>query len=107
MAQSIGVDRQGILQAIFSTIDDINEILPDDRQLEKSVETRLFGMRGGLESLEFVNFIVLLEQRIAEEREVAVTLADEKAISRETSPFSTVEKLADYIIELLQASGND
>ncbi|CAN5712400.1 hypothetical protein BH20ACI3_BH20ACI3_04940 [soil metagenome] len=106
MSQTIGVARQGALQLIFATIDEINETLPDERKLEKSLETRLFGRQGGLESIEFVNFIVLLEQRIADELDLAVTLADEKAISRETSPFSTVERLADYVMELLKDSGN-
>jgi|SRR5437899_12992024 len=106
MSSKIGVDRQGILQAIFATIDEINETLPDNRKLEKSAETRLFGRQGGLESLEFVNFIVLLEQRIGDEFGLAVTLADEKAISRESSPFSTVERLSDYVTELLKDSGN-
>ncbi|MDQ3666111.1 MAG: hypothetical protein M3410_05830 [Acidobacteriota bacterium] len=104
MSQKIGVNRQHALRVIFATIDEINETLPADRQLEKSLETHLFGRQGALESIEFVNFIVLLEERIADEMDRAVTLADEKAISRETSPFSTVERLADYVTELLRDS---
>lgn len=95
------VNRESALQVIIATIDEINETLSDDRKLPKSLETRLFGTQGGLKSLEFVNFIVLLEQRIADEFGRAVTLADERAISREASPFSTVEKLADYVVEIV------
>lgn len=106
MAVSMPVDRESVLRAVFATVDEVNQTLPDDRKLEKSVETRLFGQRGELDSLELVNFIVMLEQRLADEFGLVVTLADEKAISRTTSPFSTVERLADYVIELLRG-GDD
>lgn len=101
MSSKIGVDRQRVLQAIFATIDEINETLSDDRKLEKSAETRLFGDQRQLDSLGLVSLIVSLEQHLADEFGLAVTLADEKAISRETSPFSTVERLTDYVTELL------
>jgi D-alanine--poly(phosphoribitol) ligase subunit 2 len=54
-----------------------------------------------------VNFIVSLEQGIADEFGLAVTLADEKAFSRETSPFRTVGSLADYVMEHLKSAGNE
>src|SRR5438132_6293565 len=98
MSSKIGVDRQGILQAIFASIDEINETLPDNRKLEKSAETRLFGRQGGLESLEFVNFIVLLEQRIGDEFGLAVTLADEKAIDRKSTRLNSSHTVISYAV---------
>jgi acyl carrier protein len=102
MADALQVNKQSILQLIFRTIDEINETLPDDRHLEKSSETQLLGRQGKLDSLGLVSFIILLEQHITEELNTAITLADEKAISRTKSPFRTVESLADYVLELLQ-----
>ncbi len=102
----ICVDRQGVLQAIFATIDEINETLPDNRKLEKSTETQLFGDQGKLDSLGLVSLIVSLEQHVADEFGLAVTLADEKAVSRKSSPFRTVETLTDYVIEKLTNSDN-
>jgi acyl carrier protein len=96
------VERQVVLKTIFATIDEINEIQPEDQKLDKLPETHLFGQKGKLDSLGLVNFIVSLEQRIAEEFGVALTLADEKALSREKSPFLTVESLTDYIIEQIE-----
>lgn len=107
MPDPIIVNRQRILQVVYATIDEINEILPDDRKLKKSTDTHLFGKKGELVSLEFVNFIVLLEQRVADEFGFAVTLADERAMSQERSPFSTVERLGEYLGELLKGSSND
>ena len=107
MPESTTVNRDGVLKVMFAVIDEINETLRPDRQLQKSVETHLFGKQGKLDSLGLVNFIVSLEQGVADEFGLAVTLADEKAFSRETSPFRTVDSLADYVIERLKSSSND
>ena len=106
MSEVMTVNRESVLRSIFETIDEINETLPDEQRLEKSVDTRLFGRQGRLDSLGLVNFIVLLEQRIADDFDMAVTLADEKAISRARSPFRSVENLADYVIEQLKGTGH-
>lgn len=107
MTDSTTVNREGVLQVMFAVIDEINETLPPDRQLKKSVETHLFDKQGKLDSIELVNFIVSLEQGIADEFGQAITLADEKAFSRETSPFRSVDSLADYLMERLKSAGND
>ncbi len=106
MADSAAINKQAVLEIIFATIDEMNETTSADDKLEKSPETHLFGRQGRLDSLGLVNFVVSLEQNIAEEFGVAVTLADEKALSRETSPFLTVDTLSDYIVEQLRQSGN-
>lgn len=99
--------RQRVLEILFAAIDEINEILPDEGRLEKSDQTHLFDKQGKLDSMGLVNFIVLVEQGVAEEFDLAITLADEKAFSRETSPFRTVASLTDYVIEQLNGSEND
>ena len=106
MEDASPVNRQDILRLIYLTIDEINETLPDDRQLERSLETHLIGRAGTLDSLGLVNFIILLEQRLADEFRVAVTLANEKAVSRANSPFRTVDNLANYVLEVLEAQNN-
>ena len=107
MPESTTVNRDEVLKVMFSVIDEINETLPPDQQLEKSVETDLFGKQGKLDSIGLVNLIVSLEQGIADEFGLAVTLADEKAFSQKTSPFRTVDSLADYVMERLKSTGND
>jgi len=102
----MSVDRQGVFQAILATIDELNETMPDNCKLDKSAETRLFGDQGKLDSLGLVNLIVSLEQHVADQFGLAVTLADEKALSRKSSPFRTVETLTDYVIEKLTDSDN-
>lgn len=93
--------REQVLQVIYGAVDDANETLPPGRRLEKSPETILYGVGGKLDSLGLVNLIVATEQQIEETFGVAVTLASERAISQQHSPFRTIGSLADYAITLL------
>jgi acyl carrier protein len=94
--------KEDVSRVMLATIDEMNETQPEGQKLDKLPETNLFGAKGRLDSLGLVNFIVLLEHRIAEEFGVAITLADEKALSREKSPFLTVNSLTEYIVEQLE-----
>ena len=96
-----------ILQLIYEAIDVLNEQLPDEEQLEKSSDTKLFGSGSKLDSLGLINLVVAVEQNIEDEFDVTITLADERAMSQETSPFRTVGTLADYIEMLLEEKLDD
>lgn len=74
---------------------------------EINLHTSLFGTDGILDSMGLVNLVVALEERIQDEYDVAITLADERAMSRSKSPFRTVTTLAEYIEELLREEGVD
>ena len=58
---------------------------------------------GGYESNgnSLVNLVVDLEELIEDDYGKTITLADEKAMSRRTSPFSRVQNLIDYVQEQL------
>lgn len=75
-----------------------------DISLAEDENLRLFGGDGILDSIELVNFIVSVEEAIEDEFNLSIVLADEKAMSRRTSPFGRVSYLVDYILELLQTS---
>jgi acyl carrier protein len=90
-----------ILNLIYVTLDEYNEQLSDELQLEKSSDTKLFGQGSSLDSLGLINLIVAVEQNIEDEFDVTITLADERAMSQEKSPFRTVGTLTDYIEILL------
>lgn len=64
--------------------------------------TRLIGRKGILTSLELVTLIVNIEQKLREEYDISLTIADERAMSQEKSPFRTVASLSDYISFLIQ-----
>ena len=67
--------------------------------------SRLFGKGGLLDSMGLVSLIVAVEQEIDDRFGVAVALADEKALSRSSSPYLTVSTLADYAAERIGAGG--
>jgi len=65
------------------------------------------GSSSKLDSLGLINIIVAVENNIENEFDTTITLADERAMSQENSPFRTVGSLADYIELLLEEKLND
>jgi D-alanine--poly(phosphoribitol) ligase subunit 2 len=96
--------RHQVRQLVCEAIEDLNAGLTDGRRIETDEAMRLFGAGGALDSLGLVSLVVALEQRIAEGCGVEVTLADEKAMSRRSSPFRTVGALTDYVLEVLRGT---
>lgn len=88
------------LKLIFETIDEMNLELDSSDQIEKNEDTVIFGIDSALDSIGLVNFITIIEQKIEEETGKFITIADERAMSMENSPFKTIGTLKEYI-ELL------
>jgi len=100
-------NRKTIENLIITSVKEINEQLPQAEQLGQSTKTVLFGKDGKLDSLGIVTLVVIIEQNIEDEFDIPITLADERAMSQENSPFRTVGSLADYIEMLLDEKLND
>ncbi len=74
-------------------------------QLEQAnEETRLFGEAAALDSIGLVTLMADLEEDVRAACGVSVHLADEKAMSRLTSPFRRVGLLADHLIDVVEKS---
>ena len=99
------IEEIKILDLIYSSIDNINELLSDDMKLSKDRKTPLYGEQGSLDSISLINLIVAVEESIEEELGESITLANEKAMSLEQSPFRNVGPLCDYIISILKENG--
>jgi hypothetical protein len=99
-------DQKNILAAIYRAVDWINEELPADHRLIKAPETRLLGPQSVLDSIHLVNLIVTTEREIEDAFGVALTLADERALSTKASPFRSIGALADYITLLMRDANN-
>jgi acyl carrier protein len=95
-------ESETILAAIYRAIDWINEELPADRKLTKAPDTQLLGPESGLDSMRLVTLIVTTEREIEQTFGVALTLADERALSMKASPFRSVASLAAYVADLLR-----
>jgi acyl carrier protein len=89
------LNLDSVVLVVFEAIDEINPTLQG--KLAKSPDTVLFGKGGSLDSIGLVILVVTLEQLLEERFGVALTLADERAVSQKSSPFRTVRTLAEYV----------
>ena len=90
-------DPENIVAAIYRAVDWINGELPPDRQLIKAPETRLLDSQSVLDSMHLVSLILTIEREVEDAFGVALTLADERALSMKESPFRSIQSLANYI----------
>ena len=94
-----------VLAAVLAAVAEYNEQLDDDRKLDLTPETPLLGRSSKLDSFGLVNLIILVEERLLDKFDQSVTLADERAMSQEHSPFRSVQSLSDYAYALLSERG--
>jgi acyl carrier protein len=94
-------DQERVQQAVYRAVDELNKQLPKGISVNKSPHAVLYGKTGKLESIDVVTLIMEVEDQIKAEFGASITIADDRAMSRENSPFLTVGTLTDYIAELL------
>ena len=89
------MNKQEALDIIYKVIDD------GEWPLEKQEDSVIFGKNATLDSLGVVSFIIDIEIALRAAG-TPLIFANDKAMSRYTSPFRNVGVLADYIVELTQ-----
>lgn len=94
--------HQQVVECVYAAIDEANRDRGDALPLEKSLETPIHGADSGLDSLGLVNFVVAVEENVERTFDVALVLGDDRALSREPSPFESLQTLADYVVMLLE-----
>ena len=97
------ITREQILKIIVHRLERLGAELNKPALVQADESMRLFGDTAHLDSIGLVTLIADLEQDIFEQFGKRVTLADEKAMSRLTSPFRRVGLLADYIVEVVNS----
>ncbi|MEL7480273.1 MAG: hypothetical protein AAGJ29_01815 [Pseudomonadota bacterium] len=100
---SDALDRAAVIEAIFAAIDELNPQLAEERRLEKTEEALVFGEDAPFDSLDLVNFVMIVEQNIADATGAEIVLASEAAMSRKRSPYRSIAALADYAVEVSQS----
>jgi acyl carrier protein len=95
------ITRPQILSLILNRLRILGEELNKPNLTKSNEQTRLFGDKADLDSMGLVTLIADLEDDLQKQLGRPVTLVDEKAMSRLTSPFRRVDYLADYLVELL------
>jgi acyl carrier protein len=101
------VNRSAIVEMVISSLEDVLAMANGDAPHvdELGEDTRLIGREGLLDSMGLVTLIVDVEQRLEEEYDVALVLADDRAMSQKNSPFRSAGALTNYICQLLEEQG--
>jgi acyl carrier protein len=92
------IDSLSLVSAVVSRIaaesgyDEIGPVGPD---------TELLSSSSGLDSLTVVQIVAELERECEEKAGKRIVLADDRAMSRRSSPFRTVRTLAELVDERL------
>lgn len=94
------MNKEKIIATIIEVLNDYFETQEIDEKATK--ETALFGKDSILDSMGLVNVIIDIESRFLDE-DIEISLTSESAMSRRNSPFRTVETLADFILEQVEA----
>jgi acyl carrier protein len=94
-------EKQEIENLLLSILSSINDLNNEDEKIEFNSDSVLFGENPQIDSLTLVSLVVDLESAISENYDVNISLTDDRAMTREISPFLTVATLRDYIEELL------
>ena len=93
--------HEKITQMLFGAIDELNQLRPAAKHLEKNLDSPLAGDGGVLDSAGLINLIVLAEQKTAEELGTPILLTDDRTMSQVKEVFGTLGTLAGYIQQLL------
>ncbi len=95
------MNQQSVLATVLEAVTELNEQLDAEHKLALDAGTRLLGRSSKLDSFGLVNLIILVEEKLNDKFDKSITLADERAMSQEHSPFRSVQSLADYAYTLL------
>jgi acyl carrier protein len=87
-------------EMILAALADVNDELADDEKVEITPTTPLFGADAQIDSLSLVSLIVDVETALNVDHDLPISLTDDRAMTREVSPFDDVQTLKDYILEL-------
>ncbi|ECL0829417.1 hypothetical protein FR476_07935 [Campylobacter coli] len=81
---------------------DLSEDLENENLKNPTMQTKIYGVEGNLDSLALVGLVSDLESIIADEFGVDLVLASDKTMSQKNSPFKDVESLSNYILALME-----
>jgi acyl carrier protein len=101
MKEVLMLDHDAVQAIVLTALETINEERDADDKLVVTPNTRLFGADAELDSLALVSVIVDVEEAVSSASGRTVALTDDRAMSREVSPFTDVQALTAYVVELL------
>jgi hypothetical protein len=96
------LDRTQVAALVRSSLQDVLVQIGKPYPEQAGEDIYLIGRQSVVDSLGLVTLIIDLEQRFEDEFGIALTIADERAVSQKNSPFLTSRSLTDYIWALIE-----
>lgn len=100
------MNKKEIKTIVLNQVNEIILTFKDDQKINVNEETVLFGELSLIDSLSLVSVIVDLEMIFSDELGIDFSLTDDRAMTREISPFDSVNTLVDYILEIINEKQN-
>ncbi len=99
------LSKEQVIELIYECVDEANEMISSDRQIQKSPDAALLKGGEGLDSLGFVNFISLLEEKYSRRFGESVVLIPKQGKKGAKDPFESIATLAEFVISLAGLDG--
>jgi acyl carrier protein len=97
------LDRGTVQDIVLHALETLNDERRADDKLVVGPKTRLFGADAELDSLALVSVIVDVEEAVSKAAGRTISLTDDRAMSQDVSPYTDVDALTAYVVELLAA----
>lgn len=91
--------RASLIGCVKDALEEVNTTRIEKIPTDSLLDIYLYGQNGVFDSLQLVDFIIILEEKIAEQIGAALSIVSAKAVSRRVNPFRQVSSLLDYVEE--------
>ncbi|OFX38208.1 MAG: hypothetical protein A2X08_09195 [Bacteroidetes bacterium GWA2_32_17] len=95
------MDIVKVKEIVLNALNNILTVVPVEQGFEIDESTLLLAEGSIIDSLTLVSLIVDIETTYSTDYNIEISLSDDRAMTREISPFLSVSKLVDYIYELI------
>ncbi len=99
--------QEKVRSLLRRVIKEVNQQLPQEKQLGTSSDTIFLGESGNLDSLGLVSLVVAIEMEIDEEFGFMLTISEDEIIFQKTGPFYSFETLARYICSIVEKESSN
>ena len=96
-------NRDLVLNLLHDSVDELNEQFSPPHPLEKTPETLIYGAGAVLDSLGFVNFVSIVEEKCETAFGKSISLTDSPGSGGGMDPFRSLAALTDYLEGLLNS----
>lgn len=95
-----------MIKEIFNeAIDELNLQLGEGQRIEKNDSVVLIGIDAAIDSLNLINFVLLIEEKIMVRTGNQVTVFKEQHLSEENTPLKNMGTFKKYVEEIMYQKG--